>query len=260
MKLNDKVAIVTGASEGIGEAIARRLAAAGARVALAARSEEKLGALASELGAEHALAIPTDVTQPAQVERLVASTVERFGGIDMLVNNAGVGLYGRVEEMDWEQFRRLWEVNFFGVVQLTRVALPHLRARRGAVVNISSVAGKISLPYMGAYCASKFALNALSDSLRMELKAAGVSVTVVCPGRVATRFQRNALRKDENLPKVFRQRDPSGVSAERVARATLRALAGGRRQVVVPWRLRLAIGFRTLLPAALEVVLRRATR
>jgi len=260
MELTDRVAIVTGASEGIGRALAQLLVEEGARVALAARSKEKLEALAAELGAERALAVPTDVAQPAQVERLVARAVERFGGVDILVNNAGFGIYGLAEEINWEHFRQMWEVNFFGAVACTRAVLPHLRQRGGAVVNISSVAGKIPLPYMAGYCATKFALSAFSDGLRMELAPAGVHVLTVCPGRVRTNFHQAAFRDGKDLPKIFQQRHPTGVSAESVARATVKALRRGRREVVVPWRLQLAAGVRNFLPGLTERVLRSIVR
>ena len=260
MELHNQVAIVTGASEGIGAALARLLAAEGARVVLAARSEEKLKALAARLGEDRTLVVPTDVTEAAQVERLVSRTVEQFGGIDILVNNAGIGLYGRIQEMDWEHFRRMWEVNFFGAVQLTRAALPYLRERCGVVVNISSVAGKISFPYFGGYCATKFALNALSTALRMELARTGVRVVVVCPGPVQTQFQSNAYRDSQNLPGALRRRTVRGISAEQVARVTLRAVRRGRREVVVPWALSLLVGVRALFPAVVDSLLRRALR
>jgi len=260
MELANRVAIVTGASEGIGRALAQQLVSEGAQVALAARSKDKLEALVAELGAERALAVPTDVAQPAQVERLVARTVERFGGADILVNNAGFGLYALVEETDWAHLREMWEVNFFGAVACTRAALPHLRQRGGAVVNISSVAGKIPLPYMASYCATKSALNAFSDGLRMELARAGVHVLTVCPGRVRTNFHEAAYRDGKNLPAIFQQRHPTGVSAEDVARATLRALRRGRREVIIPWRLRLAASLRNLLPGLTERLLRELVR
>ncbi|MFQ5778248.1 MAG: SDR family oxidoreductase [Terriglobia bacterium] len=260
MQFHNQVAIVTGASEGIGAAIARLLAAEGARVVLAARSEEKLRALAATLGEERALVVPTDVAEAAQVEQLVSRTVERFGGIDILVNNAGIGLYGRIREMEWEHFQRMWDVNFFGAVQLTRAALPHLCERRGVVVNISSVAGKISVPFIGGYCATKFALNALSTALRMELARTGVRVVVVCPGPVQTQFQSSAYRDSQDLPGVFRRRTVRGVTAEQVARVTLRAVRRGRREVVVPWALRLLVGLRALFPAGIDRLLQRALR
>ncbi|MGH8630101.1 MAG: SDR family oxidoreductase, partial [Burkholderiales bacterium] len=197
-QLENKVAIVTGASEGIGKAIAELFAREGARVVLAARSQDKLQELAARLGPERALAVPIDVADGEQVERLVQRAVERFGGIDILVNCAGFGLYAPCHEMNWEHFRKLWEVNFFGAVRLSLTALPHLRKRHGTIVNISSVAGKIPLPYMGAYCASKFALNTISSAMRMELKQAGVRVVTVLPGRVATQFHAAAYRDGQN--------------------------------------------------------------
>ena len=260
MQLQNKVAIITGASEGIGKAIAERFVREGARVVLAARSEGKLRELAARLEEGRALVVPTNVADPAQVERLVQQTAEKFGGIDILVNNAGFGLYSPCHEMNWEHFREMWEVNFFGPVRLTLVALPHLRERRGAVVNISSVAGKIPLPYMGAYCASKFALNTISSSMRMELKQAGVRVVVVLPGRVATQFHTVAYRDGNNLPGVFRRRLSEGVSAEKVAEVTLRALLRGGREVVVPARLRVAMGLRALMPGVAEFVLSRMVK
>ncbi len=260
MKLENKVAIITGASEGIGKAIAERFVSEGARVVLAARSEDKLRAVAAKLGEGRALVVPTNVADPAQLDRLVQQTVERFGGIDILVNNAGFGLYAPCHEMNWERFRELWEVNFFAAVRLALTALPHLRQRRGAVVNVSSVAGKIPLPYMGAYCASKFALNTISSAMRMELKQAGVRVVVVLPGRVATQFHRVAYRDGKNLPGVFQRRVSEGVSAEKVADVALHALLRGKREVVVPVRLRVAMGLRALMPGVTEFVLSRMVK
>lgn len=262
MELADRVAVITGASSGIGEALARGFVAQGARVALAARSEERLRTLAAELGDERALVVPTDVADPAQVERLVAKTVERFGGVDIVVNNAGIGLFGRLEETDWEHFRQMWEVNFFGALRLTRAALPFLKKRGGVVVNISSVAGKLVLPYMSGYCATKFALNAYSTGLRMELARDGVAVVVICPGRVKTRFHATAFREGKNLPGVFQpeRRRYQGVTAEEVARAALKAVRRRRREVVVPWVLRLLVGFRALFPAFTDRMLVRIFR
>src|SRR3970040_924474 len=126
MNLANRVVIITGASSGIGEALARLFAAQGARLAPAARSEEKLRALAAARGEERALAVPTDVADPGQCERLVKRTVERFGGVDVLVNNAGLGLYGSLEETDWGHSREVWGGDFFGLLWLTRggAALP----------------------------------------------------------------------------------------------------------------------------------------
>ena len=260
MELNGRVVIVTGASVGIGEALARRLASEEARVVLAARSEDKLTALAEQLGEEQSLVVPTDVSEPGQVERLVSRTVERFGSIDIVINNAGFGVYGLVEETNWEHFRKMWEVNFFGAVRCTLAALPYLKARRGVVVNVSSIAGKIPIPYMTGYCATKSALNAFSDGLRMELMRSGVHVVTVCPGRVRTEFHRAAYRDGRNLPAMFQRRDRSGIAAEEVVRAMLRAIRRKNREVILPWPLRWASAGRTLLPGLTERLMARYLR
>lgn len=259
MRLAQRVAVVTGASDGIGAALARSLVREGARVVLAARSQDKLAALAHELGRRNALAVPTDVADVRQVRELVDEAVRRFGGIDVLVNNAGMGLYASVAEMSREKFRRLWEVNFFGVVECTQAALPYLKQRRGTIVNMSSVWGKFAFPYVAGYCATKFALNAFSTSLRMELAGTGVRVVVVCPGIVDTSFQQSALREGEELPAQFHRRH-RGIHPERVARETVKAIVRGKREVIVPSSLRLLIGFRNLFPRMVDGIFVRLLR
>jgi NAD(P)-dependent dehydrogenase (short-subunit alcohol dehydrogenase family) len=228
-KLANKVALITGASSGIGEAIARLFAHEGARVSLSARSADKLHALVASLGST-ALAVPTDISDPAQVSRMVEITVERFGRLDILVNNAGVGMYAPVASMAPEQFTHLVSTNWLGPVYAVQAAVPHMRRQNGGqIINISSVAGRVAIPWMGAYCSTKFALNALSDSLRMELARDRIDVISVCPGRIATPFGRNAFRHAG-----YRPLPPSGTSAERVARAVLRASLRRKREIVVP--------------------------
>ena len=228
-KLAGKVALITGASMGIGEAIARVLAADGATVALAARSREKLEVLARSLPTE-AIAIQADVSRPEEVRAMVARTVEHFGRMDILVNNAGVGMYASVADMKPDQFERLVATNWLGPVHAIQAAVPHMKRQGGGtIVNISSVAGKVALPWMGAYCASKFALNALSSSLRMELRPENIHVLTVCPGRVKTPFTENAYKDFATSPLY-----PGGISAERVARAVLRGVHRKKREIVVP--------------------------
>ena len=228
-KLANKVVLITGASSGIGAALARVFAAEGARVALAARSGEKLQALAASFG-PNALALPTDVTDSAQVRRMVQATVERFGRLDILINNAGVGMYAPAASMPPEQFKQVVATNWVGPVYAIQSAVPQMRQQGGGqIINISSVAGKIPIPWMGAYCGTKFALNALSDSLRMELAADRIQVLSVCPGRIATPFVQNAFRDA-----AIRPLPSDGISAERVARAVLRASLQGKREIVVP--------------------------
>lgn len=246
-KLANKVVLITGASSGIGAAIARVFAAEGARVALAARSAEKLRAVAGSLGTD-ALAFPTDMTDRAQVRRTVEATVERFSRLDILINNAGVGMYAPVASMLPNQFEQVVATNWLGPVSAVQAVIPYMRKQGGGqIINISSLAGKIAIPWMGAYCGTKFALNALSDSLRMELAADRIQVLSVCPGRIATPFVRNAFRDPATQPL------PSdGIPAERVARAVLRASLQGKREIVVPASNWAYVWLHTLFPRLVD--------
>jgi short-subunit dehydrogenase len=233
-RLAGKVALITGSSMGIGEAIARLFAAEGARLAIAARSYDKLRALAAALPVD-ALPIRADMTRPSDVRDMVARAAAHFGRIDILVNNAAVGIYAPIASMKPQHLEQLVATNWTGPLHAIQAVIPIMRNQGGGqIINISSVAGKVALPWMGAYCASKFALNALSDSLRMELRGDNIHVITVCPGRVKTAFPQNALRDFSTQP-LF----PGGISPQRVARAVLRASLRRKREVVVPLHNRL---------------------
>ncbi|HEX9371079.1 MAG TPA: SDR family NAD(P)-dependent oxidoreductase, partial [Roseiflexaceae bacterium] len=181
MNPRGKAVIVTGASSGIGAATARAFGAAGASVVLAARDQARLQAVARELPGR-ALVVPTDIADRAAVERLVAETLAAFGGVDIVVNNAGVGLAAPVAEIKRQDFQRALDVDLFGPLALTQAALPHMRRRgRGQLIYISSVVGLRALPYLGGYAAAKAALDRLTESLRVELRGSGVAVTLVRP-------------------------------------------------------------------------------
>jgi NAD(P)-dependent dehydrogenase (short-subunit alcohol dehydrogenase family) len=210
--VSGKVVLVTGASMGIGEAIARAFSAEGAKLAVVARSLDKLEALARSLPGE-ALPLRADMSRPEEARAMVQKAADHFGRIDILVNNAAVGMYASVADMKPEEFERLIATNWVGPVHAIQAAVPYMRRQGGGqIINVSSVAGKVALPWMGAYCASKFALNALSDSLRMELRSEKIHVLSVCPGRVKTGFTENAF-KDMTTRPLY----PGGISAERVA-------------------------------------------
>ncbi|MCZ6491515.1 MAG: SDR family NAD(P)-dependent oxidoreductase [Acidobacteria bacterium] len=228
-KLENKVVIVTGASSGIGAATARLFAAEGASLALASRAIHKLQALADSLG-PRAIAIETDITDPVQVQEMVRRCAERFGRIDMLINNAGVGMYGSIAKMPLAQLNQLVATNWLGPVYAIQAVVPCMQRQGGGqIINVSSVVGKVAMPWMTAYSSTKFALNALSDGLRMELKRDHIHVISVCPGRVRTPFPENALKDPDS-----QSFHPGGISPERAARAILRASLRGSKEIIVP--------------------------
>ncbi|NLP84202.1 SDR family NAD(P)-dependent oxidoreductase [Microbacterium sp. CFH 90308] len=183
--LNDHVALVTGASSGIGRAIALALSRAGAKVVVGARRAERLDALVAEAPGEM-LAVTLDVTDPDSATAAVAAAVERFGRLDSLVNNAGLMLAGPVVGADITEWVRMIETNLLGSMYAAHAALPHLIESRGAIVQVSSTSGRIASAGNAAYAASKFGINAFSEALRQEVTARGVRVTVIEPGFVAT--------------------------------------------------------------------------
>lgn len=185
---------ITGASSGFGAAFARHALAQGHNVVVSARSQGKLNALA-EIAPDRVLARRLDVTNPGDAEAAIDAAIARFGRIDVLINNAGYGIVGAVEETPEAELRAQMETNFFGAVAVTRAALPHLRAQRsGAIVNMSSMGGQMSFAGFSAYSASKFALEGLSEALAQEMAPFGVKVMIVEPGAFRTEFAADALR------------------------------------------------------------------
>ena len=249
--LKGKVVVVTGASSGIGGATALELARRGASVAAAARSAGKLEDLTRSAPGGTVLAVETDVSDRASVERMVGRVVDEFGRLDVLVNNAGLGLSGRISELRPEDLRYVFEVNTVGPLNCIQAALPRM-GRGGRIINVSSVVGKRAIPKVGGYCSTKFALNALSDALRVEVAGRGISVTSVYPGTTRTAFRDNSRRtRDEK-----RGWRPKGVTPEKVATKIADAAEKGPRDVYVTLPDRLFIAGVTLLPGLADRVLR----
>ncbi len=255
--IEGSVAIITGASAGIGQAAAREFARAGAAVVLAARNAEALQALAREI-AEYpaeALVVPTDVTKGHEVEALARSTLSRFGRIDLLICNAGVGLYSPVKHLSDDLLREAFEVNFHGVLRCIQAALPSMIERgTGLIQIISSVIGRRAVPGYSGYCATKFALYALAESLRLELSGTGVFVQTVYPGLTDTEFSRNALARNPSAP----PRRLAALPPEAVARHMLRAARRGSRDHIVTFSGRVLSLVSALAPGLVDAVLAHA--
>jgi short-subunit dehydrogenase len=225
MNINDKVAVVTGASEGIGKAIAEALAKKGAKLVLAARNEEKLAALAHTLG-NGAIAVRADMTSEADIRNLMDRVLAIHGRIDILVNNAGQGLYGPVEGVNLDEYRKIFDLNVMGPLYAMKIAIPQMRAQGGgAIINVSSRVSKNYYPMLGAYASTKYALNALSLTARAELEKDHIVVSVIHPKMTATNFGKNALgaRMNEDRDKEDFT-PPAGMevdTAEAVAEKTI---------------------------------------
>ena len=256
MRISGRTAIVTGASTGIGKETARQLVERGANVVLASRQRQKLEAVAEELaplpGAT--LVVPTDVTERLAVEALARRTVEVFGSIDILVNNAGSGLFAPISGGSLENARRLFDVNFWGAVHAVQATVPYMQAqRRGHIVNVSSVAGWVAPPHMGMYAATKFALRAMSDSLRTELSGSGVRVSTIYPGLTQTSFTENMLQEAPvpAFPPLVRWR-----TSEAVGRRILQAIRWGWRDVFVSPEDVAAAGLNVVAPQLVDWAMR----
>ncbi len=243
-----KHALITGSSAGLGLAIARQFAAAGTKVALVARDADRLAEAIRSLNVppEQTLAICADVTQQADVERMVAEVQQRWGQLDVLINCAGKSDRGRIEETTPEQFQQLWELNFLATVRCTRACLPLLMESKGHVVQIGSLAAKAASRYLGAYPASKFPLAAYSQQLRLELGPQGLHVLLVCPGPLLRddAGQRYAVQST-NLPESAKKPGGGvkikGIDPEYLAKRILRACESRQLELIVPAKAKILI-------------------
>jgi short-subunit dehydrogenase len=239
--------LVTGASQGIGRAVVVEAAKRGAKVLAAARSESLLVELAKEVRAANGIieTVHADVTKPEDRQAMVDAAVRHFGGLDVLVNNAGIGATGHFMDSDPEVLRQIFETNFFGLTETTRVCLPLLKLGvTPAIVNISSVVGKRALPARSLYSSSKFAVAGFSEAIRAELAKDGIDVIVVSPGLTQTNFSQNMLEQKAKLQLDHMR----GMTSEQVAVATLRALEKGKLDVTLTLQGKLLLFVNRLFP------------
>lgn len=258
-----KVVVLTGASEGIGRALALHLARGGARLVLSARDAARLGTLAQEcrrLGGE-ALVLPADASVRARCEALAEAALAHCGAIDALVLNAGATMWSRLDELeDVDLLERLARLNYLGAAWLTRAALPALRASRGRIVAVASLAGLVGVPTRTGYAASKHAMVDFFDSLRVELMGSGVSVTVIAPDFVRSEIHRRAAGPDGRPLGESPMKDAKIMSAEECARIIADAALARRRLVITSFRGRAMRWLRLLAPGLVDRLAARAIR
>jgi short-subunit dehydrogenase len=252
MGVEGKVVVVTGASMGIGEAIAKKFADEGASVVLLSRDTARAEAARARVGyPDRTAALSCDIRHSEEIDRVLALTLHHFKRIDIWINNAGHGLFDSVAQVDMHAGHDLFETNFFGALSAMQAVIPVMRQQGGgAIINISSVAGHIPLPFHAMYSASKFALNAAGKAARIELKNDNIHVLTVCPGYVRTAFGENATRGSDL--KTVRPTQVRGITPERVARATFQGYMKQKREVIVPWTMHVPVKLYQLFPGLVE--------
>lgn len=246
-----KVVVITGSSSGIGKSCAEVFARLGAKVVMAARSQDTLSELASGLQKKggKTLVVRTDVSSEEDCRILIQKTVETFGRIDVLVNNAGISMRSLFQDAGFTVIRRLMEVNFWGAVFCTKYALPHLLENRGSVVGVSSVAGYVGLPGRTGYSASKFALHGFLESLRSENRRKGLHVLIACPGFTATNIRKTALGGNAAMQGESPRNEEAMMSPKKVAEAIARALEKRKNYLILTATGKLTVWLNKFFPA-----------
>lgn len=250
--MSSKVVLITGGSSGIGRACALAFSAAGYRVAISGRRKDRLLAVVGEMDPRStgiALAVEADVSSEQDCQRLVDETVNAFGGIDVLVNNAGISMRALFSDLHLDVLRQVMDTNFWGAVYCTKYALPYLLERKGSVVGVSSIAGKVGLPGRTGYSASKFALEGFLQSLRNENLKKGLHVLVACPGFTASEIRSAALSADGSKQGESPRQEQHMMSAETVAGHILKAVTHRRRDLVLTFNGKITILLRKWFPA-----------
>jgi short-subunit dehydrogenase len=256
-----KVVAITGASKGIGAELARQLAAKGARLVLAARSEKQLEevAVACRNAGAKVVTVTADVTNERDCQAIISGAVVAFGRLDVLVNNAGATMWARFEDIDdLSILKRIMDVNFMGAVYCTKQALPHLRDTKGLIVGISSLAGRTGVPTRTGYSAAKHAMTGFFDSLRIELDGSGVGVTMIYPGFVATGIRENATGPDGKPIMVSPVKEGEVMSVEDCARRIVTAMERREREVVMTARGKIGLFLKLFAPSLIDRMAKRA--
>lgn len=271
MQIDGRVVVITGASEGIGAACASAFAQRGARLALVARTEETLRKVAAGLGGTtagaDALVIPADLREPPARRQVIERALSHFGQIDILINNAGIGLYAPAWQAPMAEVRKMFELNLFAAIEMIQLVTPHMRKGRNgvsngkpdrAIVNVGSIAGKVTLPWFTLYSASKYALGSLSDGLRMELKADEIHVMTVCPGYVKTNFQGHVLAGTP--PPSLASAKRFGITPVACAAAIVKGVERNARTVVTPRYGWVLVALERIMPSIIDGQLERVYR
>lgn len=254
--MKDKVVIITGASSGIGKALAFAFGREGAKIVITGRKKEPLEAVSNELKAANIenLAITGDVSVEKDNEIMVKQTLEKYGKIDILINNAGISMRSMFEDVELEVIKKVMDINFYGVVYATKYALPHIKATKGSIIGISSIAGYRGLPVRTGYSASKFALNGFLEALRTELLKTGVHVLTACPGFTASNIRVASLGSDGQSKGDSMRDEGKMMSAEEVADAILNATKKRKRDLVLTSQGKLTVFLNKWLPKLMDTM------
>ena len=248
--MKDKVIIITGASSGIGKALAFALAKNGNKLVLAGRNKGKLNAVLQEINADNisAISIVTDVCKVQDCKNLINKCITQFGRIDVLINNAGISMRGLFNESDLEVIQKVMNTNFWGAVFCTKYALPYLLQSNGSLVGVSSIAGYIGLPERSAYSASKFAMNGFLESIRSENKDNDLHVLIACPGFTSSNIRKAALTKDGTPQKESPRNEQKMMTAEEVARKIICAIDCKKDILILSTNGKLAVWLNRFFP------------
>lgn len=260
--MNQKVAIITGASSGIGKACAYSFAKAGYAVVLAARDAEKLHVIKNDLENNNytAIAIPTDVSIETDCKNLINETISKLGRIDVLINNAGISMRALFNELELTVIKRVMDINFWGTVYCTKYALPHILKQQGSVVGISSVAGFVGLPARTGYSASKFAMHGFLHALRIENLKNNLHVGIVAPGYTASNIRNTALNSKGNSQQESPLDESKLMTAEAVAEQVLKCVLRRKRLVVLTFTGKLTFWLNKFFPSVTEKLIYNTVR